>query len=110
MRERLLASRASVRLAALCTVGAALASSEHDGIGDDVAGHLRDGTTYVPLRAIAEWLGCTVSYSVGKLGVEREGQQVRLTVGSKTATRGDETIELSGAPYLYGEVVSKPHE
>jgi hypothetical protein len=69
----------------------------------DVAPVVREGRTFVPLRAIAEqfnaqvtWLPATRQVSI----VRPNAPNIRLTVGEPTALVGDQQVALDVAPFI----------
>lgn len=63
---------------------------------------IKNGTTYVPIRAIVETWGGKVSYDSGSktLTISLNGNTVEMVIGSTTATVNGETVTLSTPAYI----------
>lgn len=62
---------------------------------------LRDGTSYLPLRSIAEQLNCKVLYNSAEKKIEiiQPEMNITLIIGSKKAEVNGEKVTLNKAPY-----------
>lgn len=65
----------------------------------DAAPEIKNGTTFVPVRLISELLGAGVSWQGKNIGIKYGDVNIQLTVGSKTAKKGTQTLTLGAAPY-----------
>lgn len=76
----------------------------------DTAPKTVDGRTMVPYKALADKVGATVAWDerTKKVTMTRDGKKVELTVGSKKALSGGQTIDLDAAPVLEGGRVLVP--
>lgn len=63
---------------------------------------LLDGKVYVPMRFAAEALGYTVTYnpSTRIMDIKKDGQSIRLTIGSVNTTINGKTVKIEKAPFL----------
>lgn len=63
---------------------------------------VKSGTTFVPIRAIVELWGGTISWNndTQTITITLNGNTVALTIGSTTATVNGATVTLSSAPYV----------
>ena len=59
---------------------------------------VKNGWTMVPVRRLAELMGADVSYANGVVTIVRAGVTVTMTIGSKLATVGGKTVEMTAAP------------
>lgn len=69
---------------------------------------IENDTTMVPLRTIFEALGMTVDWdeNTGKITAYKDDITITLTVGSASADKNGEIINLSVAPYITGDGVT----
>ena len=63
---------------------------------------IRGGVTYVPFRAIAEMLGCSVNYDGVTRTVKMDGGGIvlEMTVDSKSATVNGKAVEMNAPPII----------
>lgn len=68
----------------------------------DVAPQIVSGRTMVPYRGIAESLGAQVSWDAKTRTVKvvKSGQELKLTIGSRTAYKGTQRVTLDSAPVI----------
>lgn len=71
-------------------------------IKSDSAPILKDGRTYLPLRAVFETLGAKVDWKEAERTVygEKNGVKIRLTIGAKEAMVGDKTMALDAPAFI----------
>jgi hypothetical protein len=65
-------------------------------------------STLVPLRELAEWMGAVVEWRPPTIVITKGERQVVLTLGSKTAKAGNDTIRLTLPPKVIRDVVYVP--
>lgn len=65
----------------------------------DAAPEIKNETTFVPVRLISELLGADVSWQGKSIGIKYDDVSIQLTIGSKTAQKGTQTLTLGAAPY-----------
>lgn len=65
----------------------------------DVPPEVKNGVSYVPLRFVSELFGAEVNLAWGQVWVTLDDTLVSLTIGEKTATVNDQTVQLLGASY-----------
>ncbi|MGE5391737.1 MAG: copper amine oxidase N-terminal domain-containing protein [Deltaproteobacteria bacterium] len=72
--------------------------------GYNTAPVIEDGSAFVPIRAIIESLGGTVTWDsdAQTLTITLDDNTVTMTVGSNTATVNGKTVTLSNDPYISG--------
>jgi len=66
----------------------------------DADPYVENGITMVPIRAVAEGLGATVSYADRAVSFSRSGKNVKLTIGSNIAIIDGQTVPVSSAPVI----------
>lgn len=67
----------------------------------DVPPEVKNERTMVPIRAVAEALGADVEWfqELEQVAMTRAGVTVKMTLGSKVATVGDQKVVMDVAPY-----------
>lgn len=68
----------------------------------------RSGTAYVPLRFIAELFNAEVGWQEQQITISSGLNSITLKPGSREASRNNEIITLSGAPYEYQNTTYVP--
>jgi len=63
---------------------------------------LKEGRTFVPLRAVFEWMGAEVDYHARKITATRGSDTVKLTIGSREASVNGRSIRIGKAPFVSG--------
>ncbi len=63
---------------------------------------MRSNSVFVPVRVVSEILGADVSWENPNINIKYEDLTINLTVGSRTAYRGEQKITLPAAPYVRG--------
>lgn len=87
----------SVLVAAILAAALALPVASHAA---DAYALVSGGTALVPLRAIFQFLGAQVDYSSGGVTATRGSTVIRLSEGSRAASRNGRPVRLSAAPKL----------
>jgi iron complex transport system substrate-binding protein len=74
-------------------------------LATDVSPYVQDDRVLVPFRALFEALGATVSWDAGNQVVTgtKEGREVRLTIGSRTAYVNGKPVELDVPAAITGD-------
>ena len=68
----------------------------------DARPQMRSNSVFVPVRVVSEILGGDVSWENPNINIKYEDLTINLTVGSRTAYRGEQKITLPAAPYVRG--------
>ena len=68
----------------------------------DARPQMRSNSVFVPVRVVSEILGADVSWENPNINIKYEDLTINLTVGSRTAYRGEQKITLPAAPYVRG--------
>lgn len=66
----------------------------------DVAPFIKDGRTFVPIRAIAEIFGATVSWDNGLITIQRGDNTISFKIGDKEASVGNKIVKFDSAPFI----------
>ncbi len=74
----------------------------------NVHGYNRGNTVVVPLRGVAEWLGADVEFDNPAIIIRHQGKEVRLTVGSRSASVRGQAITMSVPARVYGGITCVP--
>ncbi len=61
---------------------------------------MRSNSVFVPVRVVSEILGADVSWENPNINIKYEDMTINLTVGSRTAYKGEQKITLPAAPYV----------
>ena len=61
---------------------------------------MRSNSVFVPVRVVSEILGADVSWENPNINIKYEDMTINLTVGSRTAYKGEQKITLLAAPYV----------
>lgn len=64
----------------------------------DVQPQIMNGRTMVPLRALAEALGCDVDYENGKITFNRNGRQIIIHINNVNASVGGKKVKMDQPP------------
>lgn len=67
---------------------------------EDQIAVIRSGQTFVPLGRLAELMGAAVTLSGKKMTLERAGVTTVVSAGSKQASVGKKSVQMSSAPLL----------
>ncbi|MGN7455020.1 copper amine oxidase N-terminal domain-containing protein [Paenibacillus pasadenensis] len=60
---------------------------------------LKDGSVFVPIRAVSETLGAKVAYSGKEVTITKEGKKIQLTIGTKRVLVNDKALTDIGASF-----------
>jgi|GEM_PF-5770373 len=66
----------------------------------DVAPFIKDGRTFVPIRAIAEIFGATVSWDNGLITIQKGENTISFKIGDKEASVGNKIVKFDSAPFI----------
>ncbi|QJC52480.1 hypothetical protein HGI30_13525 [Paenibacillus albicereus] len=61
---------------------------------------LKDGSVFVPIRAVSETLGAKVAYSGKDVTITKEGRKIQLTIGTKRVVVNDKPLSGIGASFI----------
>lgn len=89
-----------IGLAFVVSIAAAIAqapAATPEPIPTDAPPYVTNGVTMVPMRAIFEWLGATVTFDANaqKITARKDARVVFITIGKNTATVDDITVHLA---------------
>lgn len=74
----------------------------------DVAAEMSNNRTFVPLRLVSELLGAEVEWQSPNVLLTYDEITVKLTMGSKQASKNQTTVKLDAAPYVKGDRAMVP--
>lgn len=60
----------------------------------DVRPQIQNGSTLIPLRFVTDKLGGKLSLTGKKISIEKDGRQIAMTIGERTAAVNGETVTL----------------
>ena len=74
-------------------------------VTSDVAPFVKDGRTFLPIRALGEALGAEVSFdeATNVVTIKLDGKTVTMTLGSAVMTVGDKVVTMDTAAYATAE-------
>lgn len=77
-----------------------LQKKQIDLTNDKVVPQIIDDRTFVPIRFIAETIGCIIEYEDGVINISDRGNEIEMTIGSTEAVMNGQPLTLNAAPVV----------